>query len=204
MAFLAVVFTLSFSPVFAKSENAGGKVLSANERVGANASSTPDLENDNNGQENEDSKTDAEDKDELTSETHRSAVADFVQTLLKAADREKGIGEKVREIARQQEGDEATTTDAIKKVANRSKIKTFLIGSDYKNLGALRSEIVKTRNRIKQLESVLGKAKNIANAEEIKSQIETLNQEQTKIEAFIKTQEGKFSLFGWLVRIFNK
>jgi len=204
MVFLAVAFIFSVSVVFAKSENAGGKVLSANERVRANASSTPDLENDNNSQENEDSETDAEDKDELTSETHRSAVADFVQTLLKTADKEKGIGEKVREIAKQQERDEATTTDAIKKVANRSKIKTFLIGSDYKNLGALRSEIVKTRNRIQQLENMLGDIKNASSTDEIKSRIQALKSEQTKIESFIKSQEGKFSMFGWLVKIFTK
>lgn len=165
IAFLSIVFTLTFSFVLAKSENTNGQ---------------------------------------LNVREHRSAVADFVQTLLKAADRDGGIGEQVKVIAKQQEQAIATTTNAIDKVENRSWVKTFLIGSDYKNLGALRSEMVQTRNRINQLNNLLVKIKNASSTEEIKSQIQTLKQEQTKIDNFIKAQEGKFSLFGWVVKFFSK
>lgn len=203
MAFLAVVFIFSVSFVSAKSEKAGNsskeRVLAADQKSSANATSSDDDEIDS-----QDGKTDSEDKDELGSQEHRSAVANFVQTLLKTADKEKGLGEQVRVIAKQQERDEATTTEAIKKIKDRSKFKTFLIGSDYKNLGALRSEMVKTRNRIRQLSDLSDKIKNAGNADEIKSQIQALEQEQTKIESFIKAQEGKFSLFGWLARFFSK
>jgi len=133
---------------------------------------------------------------------HRSTVANFVQTLLKAASStEGGIGEQVRVIAQQQNDSDTTTTKAIETIQSRNKIKTFLIGSDYKNLGALRSEMVKTRNRIDQLNRVIQNATDTA---EIQAQIQTLEQEQVKIDNFIKTQEGKFSLFGWLAKMFNK
>ena len=133
---------------------------------------------------------------------HRSTVANFVQTLVKAASStEGGIGEQVRVIAQQQNDSDTTTTKAIETIQSRSKIKTFLIGSDYKNLGALRSEIVQTRNRIEQLNRAIQNATDTA---EMQTQIQTLEQEQTKIENFIKEQEGKFSLFGWLTKMFNK
>jgi len=133
---------------------------------------------------------------------HRSTVANFVQTLVKAASStEGGIGEQVRVIAQQQNDSDANTTKAIETIQSRSKIKTFLIGSDYKNLGALRSEIVQTRNRIEQLNRAIQNATDTA---EMQTQIQTLEQEQTKIENFIKEQEGKFSLFGWLTKMFNK
>ncbi len=132
---------------------------------------------------------------------HRSTVANFVQTLLKAASStEGGIGQQVRVIAQQQNDSDATTTKAIEIIQSRSKIKTFLIGSDYKNLGVLRSEIVKTRNRIDQLNRTIQSATDTA---EIQAQIQTLEQEQTKIESLIKAQEGKFSLFGWLLKMFQ-
>ncbi len=135
---------------------------------------------------------------------HRNGVANFVQTLLKtASSTESGIGQQVRVIAREQNDSEATTTEKIEKIQSRNKIKTFLIGSDYKNIGALRSEIVQTRNRIDQLNKVIQNATNTTKAE-IQTQIQTLEQEQIKIEDFIKEQEGKFSLFGWLVKMFNK
>jgi len=138
-------------------------------------------------------------------EEHRSAVANFVQGLLNVADREEGgIGQQVRVIAQQQNDSENTTTQAIEKVEKRNKIKTFLFGSDYKNLGALRSEMVQTRNRIEQLNRLMENVENEGNKTELQNQIQALEQEQTKIEDFIKVQEGKFSLFGWLLKLFNK
>lgn len=188
IVFLVLAFMLSFSVAFAKSEKAGGTVSVAGNTtssVNSNATTTPK----NQGQ--------------VTAAEHRSVVANFVQSIVHVAEREGGIGEQVRLIAQQQNQSEATTTEAIEKIENRSKIKTFLIGSDYKNLGVLRSEIVKTRNRISQLDNLMDKAKNASSTEEMLLQVQTLEAEQTKIEAFIKTQEGKFSLFGWLVKLFQ-
>ena len=65
----------------------------------------------------------------------------------------------------------------------------------------MRSEMVQTRNRLEKLNKVMEKA---TSTPEIQAQIKILEQTQTKIESFIKTQESKFSLFGWLVKLFNK
>lgn len=147
-----------------------------------------------NGQENR-----------LTAEEHRSVVATFVQSLLQtASSTEKGLGEQVRTIAKEQNNADETTVEAIKKVESRSKIKTFLIGSDYKNLGALRSELVKTQNRLDQLKRLTENLKTQKDKTGLQDQIQSLEQEQAKVENFIKSQEGKFSLFGWLIKLFNK
>ena len=92
----------------------------------------------------------------------------------------------------------------MEKVQTRSKIKTFLIGSDYKNLGTLRSEMVQTENRLEQLDKLMENVKNESDKTELQNQRQTLEQEQTKIENFIKENETKFSLFGWLVKLFNR
>ncbi len=139
----------------------------------------------------------------IDAQTHKGTVANFVQSLLQVADREGGIGEQVRAIARQQSQSATSTVPIIEKVQARSKVKTFLIGSDYKNLGALRSETVQTRNRLEQLNRLMENTQNEGDKTEVQNQIQTLEQEQTKIENFIKAQEGKFSLFGWLVKLFN-
>lgn len=198
---LAVIFVFALAalvfsqPIAAKSANANsqqGKNIiaskSASKSPDASPSPSPAPKN----------------KDQVTAQEHRSVVANFVQTLLKAADREKGgLGEQVRIIAQQQNQAEATTTEAITKVEKRNKIATFLFGSDYKNLGALRSEIVRTRNRIQQLTNFMTQAKNASSTSEIQSQIQIMEQEQSKIENFIQTQENKFSLFGWLAKLFQ-
>lgn len=136
-------------------------------------------------------------------EQHRSAVADFVQGLLEVAEKEEKIGQQVKVIAQQQNQSVDTTVQAMEKVQTRSKIKTFLLGSDYKNLGALRSEMVQTRNRLEQLNKLMENVQNEGDRTELQNQIQTLEQEQVKIESFIKVQEDKFSLFGWLVKLFD-
>jgi len=136
-------------------------------------------------------------------EQHRNAVADFVQGLLEVAEKEEKIGQQVKVIAQQQNQSVDTTVQAMEKVQTRSKIKTFLLGSDYKNLGALRSEMVQTRNRLEQLNKLMENVQNEGDRTELQNQIQTLEQEQVKIESFIKVQEDKFSLFGWLVKLFD-
>ncbi|MDD2647035.1 MAG: hypothetical protein PHV78_03665 [Patescibacteria group bacterium] len=141
---------------------------------------------------------------QITAEAHRSAVANFVQNLLQTADRNGGIGQQVRIIAQQQSDSVTSTAATIKKIQDRNKIKTFLIGSDYKNLGALRSDIVQTRNRLDQLNRLIDSTNSTATKTTIQEQINTLEQEQTQLNNFVKTQENKFSLFGWLVKLFTK
>lgn len=139
---------------------------------------------------------------QLNAAEHRSAVANFVQALLKTAtSTEGGIGQQVRIIAHEQNDASTTTEEALKKIQTRNRIKTFLFGTDYKNLGTLRSEMVQTRNRLEKLNKVMGET---GSTTEIQTQIKTLEQTQTKIEDFVKTQESKFSLFGWLVKLFKK
>ncbi len=141
-------------------------------------------------------------KGQLNAEEHRSAVANFVQVLLKTAtSTDPGIGQQVRIIAQEQIKNNTTTAKVIDKIQKRNKIKTFLFGSDYKNLGALRSEVVQTRNRIEQLTRVMGKT---ASTTEMQTQLQTMEQEQARMENFVKAQEGKFSLFGWLAKLFQK
>jgi hypothetical protein len=114
------------------------------------------------------------------------------------------IGQQIKVIAQEQNQSSASTTQAMEKIEKRNKIQTFLLGTDYKNLGALRSEIVQTRNRLDQLDKLIEKAQSESDKTELQNQVKTLEQEQAKIDNFIKAQDGKFSLFGWLVKLFNK
>ena len=143
---------------------------------------------------------------QLNATSHRSAVANFVQSLLGVADRQPGgIGEQVRVMAQQQNESTEKVAGAMEKVQTRSKIRTFLFGSDYKNLGTLRSEMVQTKNRLDQLSQVMAEVENEGDKTELQNQIQLLTQEQGTLENFIleNEQAGKISMFGWLVRLFN-
>jgi hypothetical protein len=145
-----------------------------------------------------------ENKGQFNAESHRSAVATFVQSLLAVADREGGIGQEVKVIAQQQNDTKDRASDLINAIENRNKVKTFFIGTSYKNLGELRSQMVQTRNQIDQLKRLADKAENEGDKTELQSQIQVLEQEQTNINNFITQNENKFSLFGWAVKLFRK
>ncbi len=145
-----------------------------------------------------------ENKGQFNAESHRSTVATFVQSLLIVADKESGIGQEVKIIAEQQNNTKDRASDLINAVENRNKVKTFLIGTSYKNLGELRSQMVQTRNQIEQLKRLANKVENEGDKTELQSQIQLLEQEQTNINNFITQNESKFSLFGWAVKLFRK
>lgn len=162
-----------------------------------NSTSTEIKNNDNNTTSTKES-----DKDELDGETHRSEVASFVKSLLNIADREGGIGEEVRVIAQEQNDSASTSAETITKIKNRNGLKKILFGEDYKSLGQLRSEIVRTQNNIDQLKNLLASATNSTTKADLSAQIKVLEDLRAKEGVFVTAHENTFSLFGWFVKMF--
>ncbi|MDP1884306.1 MAG: hypothetical protein Q8L10_02960 [Candidatus Moranbacteria bacterium] len=144
-----------------------------------------------------------ENKTQDSAETHRGAVAAFVQGLLAVADRDGGIGQEVRVIAQQQNNVKDRAADLIYAVENRSDIKTFFIGTSYRNLGELRGQTVQSREQIGQLKRLTDKAVAEQDKVELQAQIRMMEQAQANLDDFIARNENKFSLFGWAVRLFR-
>ncbi len=193
----------------AKSDNA--QTGNANQNQNQEQNQGEDVQNQEQNQEQEseeeqvNTKNQDQEKMQINAELHRSTVSNFVQELLDVAEKEGNIiGEQVRTIAQEQNQNKEKVVMTMEKVQNRSKIKTFLFGSDYKNLGQLRSEMVQTRNRLEQLNGLMEQLRDEDGKVELQNQIQEMEQERLRIEEFIRSQEGKFSLFGWLTRLFNK
>lgn len=158
------------------------------------------------GRRDDDTATSSDDKGDpsLTGEQHRSAVATFVHSLLEVADRDGGIGEQVREIAREQERAASSTAEAIDRVESRSSWKSFILGSDYTNLGELRSRIASSTTERTALEALRDKARSASDKAALDEQIKALDETKTKLERFVDEHENRFSLLGWLVKWFAR
>lgn len=196
---IIVIFALSIiclPPVIAKADNTNGVNINENrDNSNLNQSDVNRVPlNVNQGQNN---------NGKLNGASHRSAVATFVQNLLNVANREQGgIGDQVRAVAQAQNDVVGADATAIDKIQNRNAVKTFFIGTDYKNLGILRSNMVKTRNQIDQLNALLDKTTSADTKATLTAQIQALTLEQQKINDFVNANESKFSLFGWFVKLF--
>lgn len=139
---------------------------------------------------------------QLTAEAQRSVTASFVQSLLSAADRDTGIGTEVRAVAQSQQESASTTAEAVAKVEGRSEIMVFLFGTDWKNLGAVRSEVAKTGADIEKLRAALSKTTSSSVRADLEVQINVLEDQQENLANFVAEHESSFSLFGWFTKLF--
>lgn len=137
------------------------------------------------------------------SQEHRSAVSEVVKELKNIAGKNGGIGQEVSQIAQEQNESGNRAADAIEAVENRSGLKTFFLGTDYKNLGDLRSEIVTSENHIDRLTKAKERTDDPAIKADLTAQINALNLELSKARTFIQQNESKFSLLGWFVKLFQ-
>lgn len=215
LAVLAVL--LPVKSIFARAEEAGSDSRVDNSEVEVrtlkqeDSTETRDVEilkqeDDQNENKSETGTAKQEDNDrEDEADEHRSAVSSFVKNLLEVADENKnGIGEEVRAVAKEEDEAKEKVANAVEEIKNRSSIKTFLLGTDYKNIGMIRSEIAKTQNRINRLTELLDAMTSSTGAVTTSEQIQNFTEAQTKLSDFIKLNEDKFSLFGWFVKLFNK
>src|SRR4030042_6912175 len=208
VSFLTLALIFSFNVALAKSENAN--TVQGNQGQNQDQEDVDGIE----GVDNPDSSTTSDEdesdeelagraKGQANAQEHRSVVANFVQELLQVAARGGGSGEQVREVAREQNAATEDTVQSMEKVQNRSRVRTFFFGPDYKNLGQLRSEMVQVRNRIEKLNRLMEQAEGEDNKLALEEQIQEMEQEQTRIENFIQENEDKFSLFGWVKKLFG-
>lgn len=204
LLFLAMVMILSLALGAIAQTSQNQNMNQGQNQIMGQGQNTSTITSQGQNQEQEQEQAQKQEQQQIINQEHKSAVANFVQNLLEVAEREAGIGAQVKIIAQQQNQSASTTIQAIEQIQVRNKIKTLLFGSDYKNLGTLRSEMIQTGNRLGQLTHLMENVQNQGDKTELQNQIQTLKQEQVKIENFIKTQENQFSLFGWLIKLFNR
>lgn len=135
---------------------------------------------------------------------HRSAVANFVQGLLDVADRQElgGIGEKVREIARQQNASEDKVTPNLEKVKNKNKIRKFLFGTDFRKTKEIKKEMQEAQKRLRELERIKADVENSEDKAAIEEQIKNFQDNINQVLKEVQAEEESFSLFGWIKKIF--
>ncbi|MFH1744766.1 MAG: hypothetical protein ABH881_01205 [bacterium] len=137
---------------------------------------------------------------------YRSEVADFVQNLLDVADRQElgGIGEQVREIARQQNASEDMVTPDLERIKNKNKIRKFFFGTDFGKTREIKKEMQEAQKRLRELERVGDDIDNSVDKAEIEAQIKNFQENINEVLEEVGVEEGKFSLFGWMKKIFIK
>lgn len=138
------------------------------------------------------------------SATVRSQVANAVQALLQIADRDKTIGEQIRVIAQAQNQNHEKLESGLQKINSRSKVKKVFIGPDYKEINSAKGLLQQNQEQIQQLNQIQNQNTNLDNLQNLKEQINILEQANLELENQVKSSENGFSLLGWMFKWFAK
>lgn len=197
-----------FAPVaFAESFNVKANVradASANVKT-VNSSATTSVRAEENAEVGEDASDDnAAATGTAVRAEHQSAVSAQVQALLDVASRSGGIGLEVREIAQAVASSSEEVEVAKKEVEDRPAWMEVLIGSDYKNLGKLRSELATTQSAISRLSAARDRSMDATVKATLDAQISAFSADASSTEAFVSEHEDSFSVFGWFFKLFSR
>lgn len=108
------------------------------------------------------------------------------------------VGEELQEIAETEEEVVEDVVEVIEEIEGENKFKVLLIGTDYKNLGKLRSNLVHNRNQIRKLTKTTEKVQSEESNLAIQEQLIVLTQERERIKDVIEENESQFSVLGWI------
>lgn len=203
--FAPVAFAEGLSTTEKKADDGVGTKVSRASTTGSRGEEMSESETeDNRGSDNaERGGGNATTTGEREREEHRSEVAKQVQELLDVADRDEGIGEEVRDIAHEVASSSDRAEVEKQDVEDRPDWLTFIIGSDYGNLGRMRSEIATTQNSIDRLTKARDRATDASGKATLDAQIQALSASASSTEAYVKAHENVFSIFGWFFKLFS-
>ncbi|OGI27945.1 MAG: hypothetical protein A2359_00205 [Candidatus Moranbacteria bacterium RIFOXYB1_FULL_43_19] len=137
---------------------------------------------------------------------HKEKTQAVIRNLEQVATEEESAGNteistEVEQVAAGEEQVQEPTTEAIEQVEKRGKLKTLLFGTDYKNLGQLRSNLVHNRNQIRKLTRTMAQIQATGgDVTALQTQLTTLMQERERIKEVITANETSFSLLGWVMK----
>jgi len=196
---LAVVFSLASFAAMAKNGNAQNDKSNKSSNSQGKKDTTAELKNFEKANET---------KGGTNAQVHKDKSEEVAKKLEEAANGEKAkgnkeVGEQIEAVAAEEEQAQEDTSKAIEEVESRGKVKTFLLGTDYKNLGQLRSSLVHNRNQIRTLTRTMAQAQTEEGKALIEAQLVTMAQERERIKSVITANESSFSLFGWVSRFLN-
>jgi len=135
---------------------------------------------------------------------HKVNIDTVVENLEEIAEEEvvedPEVEEDIGEVAEDEEEVQEEVTDAIIAIESRNKFKKFLVGTDYKNLGQLRKNLVHNRNQVRKLNKAIEGVEEGEERGALEEQLTTLTQERERVKTVIEENEEGFSILGWIFK----
>lgn len=135
---------------------------------------------------------------------HMSIVAQRVQELHDLAEKQKALGPEVREIARAQQENQASTAAQLRKIEKRNRLLKWLLGTDQKSMAQLEALQSQNEAQITALQTVLETTKDPTAKEVIENMITALEEQNLLVAQQVQTENRTFSLYGWIKNLWRR
>lgn len=133
----------------------------------------------------------------------RSQVANAVQEMVKVADRNGGVGERIRLVAQEQNQLQEEAEESLAKAQNRSRFTRFFIGPNYGKLKSVEDRLEMHNEKLEELKT-LREEVNLDEQALLDEQIEVMEIVTEELEGEVNEDQKGFSLFGWLNRLIRR
>ena len=121
-----------------------------------------------------------------------------VHTLLASKGLLGGIGQQVSDIAQQLDDSATTTASAETQIESRGFFTKLLFGGDTAAAKTIADQVAKSQQRIVDLTALLNKSGISADVMlELKDQITTIQETQTRLQALAQKEQNAWGLFSW-------
>ncbi len=132
----------------------------------------------------------------------RSRVANAVQTMLQISENNEGIGQQIRVIAQNQNKEMEEIEESLQGVKQRSKFLRFLIGPKYGQIDSIEERLEANSGRLEELKQLKDELSE-EDAQLLDLQIKAMEEVKEELQSELNLEESGFTLFGWLVKLFN-
>jgi hypothetical protein len=138
-----------------------------------------------------------------TARENMSVVAQAVQEFL-AQDMEGGIGQQVREVTQAQKQAQTQIETEFAKMESRMGFVKSLFGPDFKAIKNLNQQVEQNQVRVQELKQLANQTQNQVDQTQLQEMIQVLDQQNTALTERVQAEERVGSIFGWLVKFFNR
>jgi chromosome segregation ATPase len=137
-------------------------------------------------------------------ETQLQTATKEVEQLMSMDKLGEEVGEQVKQMAKEQKTAQGSIGEDLAKLNARKGVLKALFGPDHAAVQNLQKEISRNQMRINILEKIQAQVKNQADQTQLKVATQALVEQNTALQQKVQAEEQTKSLFGWMIRMFQK
>jgi hypothetical protein len=136
-----------------------------------------------------------------TTNQNQNEVRSAVHALLAMEELTGGIGPQVSAVAKEYDSSFQATLDAEEKIQSKGGFSRLLFGGDTEAAEELETEVTQNQDQIEQLQQLYEQCDCDEETKQLlQEQIQTMEQEQTRLRTLAQEEKSHKGWFGWLKR----